>query len=143
MKTPLAVEEGGTSRRTCVAAMVCAAIALTLLAACGSDSAAASGVQTCSASTTFPASALSTVTTDSGKLRVAIHSAPYQPLIAGLECLELVVTDSSTGSTVDGLTISMTPWMPAMDHGASGTPQVTALGQGRYVFTNVSLFMAG
>ena len=108
-----------------------------------SDSAATGDGGTCSRASSFPATAMSSLTSDDGKLLVAIHSAPYQPLVAGLQCVELVVTDPSTGASVDGLTISMTPWMPAMGHGASVTPSVTALGQGRYVFTDVSLFMPG
>ena len=111
-----------------------------LIAACSSSSASTSE---CSATTTFPASALSTVTSDGGKLHVSVHGAPSQPLSAGLDCLELDVTDASTGATVDGLSITMTPWMPAMGHGASSTPVVTALGDGRYVLTEVSLVMPG
>ena len=115
-----------------------------LSAACSSSAAPSSdGSETCSSTTSFPASALSTMTSDGGKLHVAVHSAPYQPLVAGLDCLELVVTDASTGAGVDGLSITMTPWMPAMGHGADTTPLFSALGQGRYVFSNVSLFMPG
>ncbi len=121
------------------------AIALTLtllsLAACGGGSSATDA--TCSSTTTFPVSALSTVTSDSGKLTVAVHTAPYQPLVAGLACVELVVTDRATGASVDGLTVTMTPWMPAMGHGASVTPQTTAMGEGRYLLSNVSVFMPG
>ena len=114
------------------------------LAACGSSQAApSSNGGSCSATLTFPTSSLSTVTSDGGKLSVAIYSAPYQPLIAGTECLELVVTDPSSGDAVDGLSITMTPWMPAMGHGADTIPLLTALGQGRYVFTEVGLFMPG
>jgi hypothetical protein len=114
------------------------------VAACGSSEGTGSNNGgSCSATTTFPAAALSTVTTDGGKLSVAIRSAPYQPLIAGLDCLELVVTDASTGAGVDGLTITMTPWMPAMGHGSDATPQPTDLGQGRYVLKDVNLFMPG
>ena len=87
--------------------------------------------------------AIATPTSDSGKLHVAIHSAPYEPLVAGQQCVELVVTDASNGAAVDVLTVTLTPWMPAMGHGASVTPTVTPLGDGRYVFTTVSLFMPG
>ena len=59
--------------------------------------------ETCSATSSFPASALSTVTTDGGKLRLAIHTGPYQPLVAGLDCVELVVTDPATGRPSNGL----------------------------------------
>jgi len=133
-----------------LATMACAAFALAPLAACGSDAASTSTGATsagdegsCGSSSSFPTSALSTVMSDSGDLKIAIYAAPYQPLEAGLECLQLVVTEASSGATVDGLTVTMTPWMPAMGHGASVTPQVTPLGEGRYVFTDVSLFMPG
>jgi hypothetical protein len=119
------------------------ALACLAFAACGSGPTSSSDDTTCTSASAFPPSALSSVTSDSGNLSVAIHAAPYQPLVAGLDCVELVVTDRSTGVGVDGLTLAMTPWMPAMGHGASVTPQVTALGQGRYVFTDVSLFMPG
>lgn len=80
---------------------------------------------------------------DKGRLQVALRSAPYQPLAEGLQCVELTATDASSGANVDGLAITMTPWMPAMGHGASVTPILTPLGEGRYVFSNVSLFMPG
>jgi hypothetical protein len=119
------------------AALLCGA----LWACSSSDSAATqSDGGACSA---FAAAPFATVTSDAGNLRVAIHSAPYPNLIAGLQCIELVVSDPATGASVDGLSVTMTPWMTAMGHGASVTPSVTALGQGRYVFTNVSLFMPG
>ena len=115
-----------------------------LVAACGSTEAATSSDGGAySGTTAFPATPLSIVTSDGGKLQIAFRSAPYQPPTAGLDSLQLVVTDASTGDTVDGLSITMTPWMPAMGHGASVTPLLTPLGQGRYIFTNVSLFMPG
>jgi hypothetical protein len=121
-----------------------AGIALALLgaAACGNSS-TSPGASACSASTSFPASSLASIAGTSGALHVELRSAPSQPLISGLDCVELVVTDTSTGAPVDGLTVTMTPWMPAMGHGADVTPQVTPLGEGRYVFTDVALFMAG
>jgi hypothetical protein len=57
--------------------------------------------------------------------------------------VELVITDAATGAPVEGLTISMTPWMPAMGHGTCCTPVFTDNGGGRYVSTAVSLFMPG
>jgi hypothetical protein len=122
-----------------------AALAASLLAltACGSSQPASSAGGTCSAATTFPSSALATATSDGGRLQVAIRGAPYQPLVAGVDCLELDVSDASTGAPVDGLSITMTPWMPAMGHGADTTPVVSPLGQGHYVVTEVSLFMPG
>ena len=119
---------------------LCAVLgALSVVACGGSDS----GTAADGSSTTFPASPLSTVTSDGGKLRIGLYATPYQPLVAGIESIELVVTDATTGAPLDGLSVTMTPWMPAMGHGASVTPLLTAMGQGRYVFTNVSLFMPG
>jgi hypothetical protein len=127
-----------------------ALLSAAVLAGCGgsgtdstSSASSSDGVPTCSATSTFPSAALLTLTGDAGKLTVALTSAPENPPIAGLDCIQLVVTDASTGAPVDGLTATMTPWMPSMDHGASVTPLVSPLGQGRYVFTNVSLFMPG
>jgi hypothetical protein len=117
------------------------ALAGLVAAACGSSGSSASGA--CSASTAFPSAALATTKTDGGRLNVAFRSAPGQPLVAGLDCVELVVTDATSGAAVDQLAITMTPWMPAMGHGASVTPQLTPTGSGHYVFTNVSLPMPG
>jgi hypothetical protein len=118
------------------------AVVASVLSACGSSQTPPSA-SSCSATTAFPTSALATVTSDEGKLSVAFYGAPYQPLVAGTDCLELVVTDPSTGASVDGLSVTMTPWMPAMDHGADTIPVLAALGQGQYVFTGVGLFMPG
>ena len=115
---------------------VCLALAASLCA-CGSSSPSEGS------SASFPASPLSTIPSDGSKLQVAIYTAPYQPLVAGVGEVQLVVTDPSTGAPMDGLAITMTPWMTAMGHGASVTPIVSALGKGKYVFTNVSLFMPG
>ncbi len=120
-----------------------ASMAAMLVAACSSSDASNGESTGCSGTPTFPTTALSTTKSEGGKLQIAIRGAPYQPLVAGLDCLQLVVTDSSTGAPVDGLSVTMTPWMPAMGHGADTTPVVTALGQGRYVLTDVSLFMPG
>jgi hypothetical protein len=128
------------------ASLAPAALLCALSWACGSSDSSTSadgGGGACSSTSSFPSTPLATMTSDDGKLDIAVHSAPYQPLIAGLQCVELVVTDPSTGTGVDGLAVTMTPWMPAMGHGASVTPLLTPLGQGRYVFTNVSLFMPG
>jgi hypothetical protein len=124
-------------------------LVVAVAAACGSSDSSSttanglSGSAACSSTTPFPASAITTLASDQGKLAIELHSAPYQPLIVGLQCVELVVTDPFTGAGIDGLTITMTPWMPAMGHGTSVTPSLTPLGQGRYVFTDVSLFMPG
>jgi hypothetical protein len=132
----------GTRRHTLTGASAAFAVACVLLSGCGSSDSASSS-PSCTSQSEFPSDPLATVTSASGKLNVTLHSAPYQPLITGVQCVELVVTDPSTGASVDGLSVSMTPWMPAMGHGSSVTPILTPVGEGRYVFTNVSLVMAG
>jgi hypothetical protein len=116
---------------------------LAMLVACGGGGSSSTGTGTCSATSSFPAASIASVATSGSKLHVELRSAPSQPLLSGLDCVELTVTDPSTGAAVDGLDITMTPWMPAMGHGASVTPQLTALGGGKYVFTDVSLAMPG
>ena len=84
------------------------------------------------------ASALST----SGKLRVDVCTAPSPPS-RGLMTAELTVTDSASGAPQDGLTLEVLPWMPSMGHGTSLVPTVSPAGGGKYVVTNVSLYMPG
>ncbi len=60
----------------------------------------------------------------------------------GNQSMQLIVT-TTAGAAVDGLTIDVVPWMPAMGHGTSLVPQVTALGSGVYEVDDLDLFMAG
>jgi len=91
----------------------------------------------------FPAEPLTVLTSDGGKLHLELRTAPDQPPTVGLDSVELIVTEPTSGAAVDGLGIQMTPWMVNMGHGTSTVPSVQAKGGGRYVITNVSLFMAG
>ncbi|APR74731.1 Hypothetical protein A7982_00077 [Minicystis rosea] len=55
--------------------------------------------------------------------------------------MELRIT-SPDGTPVDGLDIDVVPWMPTMGHGSSIRPATEAKGGGRYVVSNVALFMS-
>jgi len=90
----------------------------------------------------FPAAPLVTATTASGALRVEVRTSP-QPLARGTNDLQLTVTDASSGAVRDDLKVSVQPWMPAMNHGASAVPTVTPQGDGKYLVTEVDLFMPG
>jgi hypothetical protein len=90
----------------------------------------------------FPNDALLTVTSQTGNLHIDLRTAPDQPPSRGVASVEYRVADVNQ-TPVDGLTISVVPWMPDMGHGASTTPTVQAMGNGRYVITNVELFMPG
>jgi YtkA-like len=118
--------------RNRLAALVFGAL---LLAACSSAPAQSDS------DVTFPLGALTSSTTDTGALKVEVRTSP-QPPAAGNLVVELTLTDPA-GAPKDGLVLSVVPWMPAMGHGTSITPEVTPKGGGVYVITNVSLFMPG
>jgi hypothetical protein len=79
--------------------------------------------------------------TDSGTMRVEVRTSPQPPSRGGIDA-ELTITDASTGAPRDGLTLQIRPWMPAMNHGAIQAT-VTPEGDGKYLVTEVSLYMAG
>ena len=81
-----------------------------------------------------------TVTTDDGLYQIAWSAVDPLPRSGGK--IDLYVTDKS-GQTSDGLTVEVVPWMPAMGHGASVYPTVSALGAGHYVAQPLELSMAG
>jgi len=91
---------------------------------------------------TFMADALETAIGSAGVLSVAVRTSP-QPPPHGTIAVELSITRVADGTPVDGLMLQVRPWMPAHDHGTSVAPTVTAEGQGKYLLTNVDLFMPG
>jgi hypothetical protein len=80
--------------------------------------------------------------TDQGRLQVELVLSP-QPIVAGVDSATYTVTDATTHAPVDGLTLAIVPWMPAMGHGTSVVPTVTPAGGGQYTITDLSLFMPG
>lgn len=113
--------------------VLCAA-ALLLGAACSGDPAGVAAP--------FPAAALVKVTTQGGAYDVEVRTSPDQPPSRGLVSIEYRIT-TPAGAPADGLDLAVVPYMPAMGHGASTKPSVTAEGNGRYVITGVELFMPG
>jgi hypothetical protein len=107
-----------------------------LLAACSSEP-AASG-----ADATFPPDPITTAPSDSGALVLAVRTAPSQPPPRGTCTVELSITNAA-GAPKDGLTLDIVPWMPAHGHGTSIRPSVVGKGGGKYLVTDVSLFMPG
>jgi hypothetical protein len=100
-----------------------------LLAACTSSP----------SSDSFPSSFMS----DQGKLKIALSTSPIQPPNAGNGSVGLVLTDPKTGKPVDGEGITLVPFMPTMGHGTDVVPKCESKGDGRYVCTNVNLYMPG
>ncbi len=97
-----------------------------------------------SAPATFPAEAFTTLTSDSGALSIEVRTAPEQPPTRGLSTVEYRITEASNPAhAAEGLDLTIVPWMPDMGHGASITPSVMAEGDGRYVISDVELYMPG
>jgi hypothetical protein len=107
----------------------------------GAASACSGGSATPAGDVTFPADVYTTATSDSGSLVVDVRTSP-QPPSRGTNAVQLTVTKAGDGTPVDGLTLDVTPFMPAMDHGTS-SPTVTPQGGGVYLVTDVYLYMPG
>jgi hypothetical protein len=90
----------------------------------------------------FTADALVTTVGSSGALSAAVRTSP-QPPTRGTIAVELTVTQAADATPVDGLAVQVRPWMPAHDHGSSIVPTVMSEGHGKYLITNVELFMPG
>jgi YtkA-like len=116
-----------------------AVIAVTALGCAGDPGAGGAGG---ASAAMFPEAPLATLSSDNGKLKIEVRTAPDQPPSRGLVTVELRVADAA-GKPVDGLDLGVLPWMPDMGHGASTTPDIQAEGGGRYVANKVALFMPG
>jgi len=116
---------------------IAAFMAAALLAGAACSSAAAP-----SSSAIFPSTPYMTALSDSGALRIEVRTSP-QPPARGTNSLELTIADASTEKPRDDLSVAVKPWMPAMNHGSSAIPAVTAEGGGKYLVTGVYLFMPG
>jgi hypothetical protein len=110
-------------------------LALACLAACSS-----SGED---GANSFAPEPYTTVTSDTGKLRVEVRTAPDQPPSRGALRAQLVVVDDVTGTPRGDVSVSVLPWMAAMGHGTSVTPTVTPRGDGTYELSDLMLFMPG
>ena len=110
-------------------------LAALFCAACGSTGGGSS------APGTFSGAPVANVVSDSGAVHMAAWTSP-NPIERGEVALQLNALDAK-GAPLDGVTMSAVPWMPAMGHGASTVPTVTAKGNGIYELTNVNLFMPG
>jgi hypothetical protein len=91
----------------------------------------------------FASDALMSVTTDSGALRIDVRTAPAQPPSRGLTSVQLVIRDAASGAPKAGLSLAVTPWMPAHAHGASLQPSVAETTPGTYLVSDVDFFMPG
>jgi hypothetical protein len=106
------------------------------LAGCGSDRAEVS-----SPPLSFSGPAAQTLTSSSGQLSIGIRWSPDVP-IKGSDAAELTFRDAA-GDLVDGLAVSMVPWMPAHGHGTSIDPIMMSSSPGVQIATPLYLFMSG
>ena len=119
-------------------ALASAALPLLVLACQG-----ASSVSGSAGGVDFASAPLVTAPSASQSLMLAAWTAPEQPPTSGVIAVRLFVGDATTDAGVDGLVLNVVPEMPAMGHGTSMQPTVSALGSGMYLATNVDLFMPG
>ncbi|HUO40698.1 MAG TPA: FixH family protein [Mycobacterium sp.] len=113
-----------------------AALGAASSAACGGDSAATS-----MPSLNFGGPSAQTVTSASGQLTIDLRWSPDVPL-RGSDAAQLTFLDSA-GNPVDGLDLSIGPWMPAHGHGTAVQPVITTTAPGVQVATPLYLFMSG
>lgn len=118
-----------------MAFLLSAALAGATSLGCGEDPSGGTGAS-------FPEAPLTTFASESGALDVEVRTAPDQPPARGVVSVEYRITGKD-GKPVDGLGVTVVPWMPQMAHGASVKPSVAAMGGGRYVISEVELFMPG
>jgi YtkA-like len=85
---------------------------------------------------------LTTSASTSGALNVAVCLS-QEPAYAGLLKAQLTITTSQGDTPMDGLTLQVVPWMPEMHHGADVAPTVMAEGGGKYLVSNLYLYMPG
>jgi hypothetical protein len=81
------------------------------------------------------------VASASGALTLAVYSKPDPP-IRGNVAVRYRITDPG-GRPVDGLVLSVVPWMVSMGHGTSIVPSVAPAGGGVYDIRDAYLFMPG
>jgi hypothetical protein len=90
----------------------------------------------------FGAEPLVVLPSTAGTKEVAVWTSP-QPPVKGVIAVQLQVTDSATGSPLDGLAIQAVPWMPSHGHGTSAKTLVQPEEAGVYQVDNVYLYMDG
>ena len=124
------------NRRPATEIVVLAALGAFSIAACGSN---ATDMST--PSLNFNGAAAQTVASSSGQLTIDIRWSPDVPL-RGSDAAQLTFLDAS-GNPVDGLDLSIVPWMPAHGHGTAVQPEIMPTAPGVQVATPLYLFMSG
>jgi hypothetical protein len=108
---------------------------LLLLAQAGCGAAASEGAHE------FTGAPYATAETAQHLYEMAVRFNPEATPMRGVNAIELTVVDAS--GVARPLSVSLLPWMPAMNHGSSVQPSVVSAGEGRYLVEGVSMFMPG
>ena len=67
---------------------------------------------------------------------------PDERLVTGINEIDLIVHDIKHRD-IEGATVTVTPWMPEMGHGAFSSTEVTEKGGGLYSVANIVMIMGG
>jgi len=110
---------------------------LCFLLACADGSPAPSNLRFDTTSSPF-----TSVTSRQNRAQLTIHTPSNQPLSRGVNSLAIAIVDEQ-GTPIEGVQLTVTPWMLNHGHGASVKPTVEPQADGIYVLTNVSFFMPG
>ena len=110
---------------------------------CGCAGSSPAGDEGARADSVVDAGPVAVVMSDSEQLQIEVHTGPDQPPTRGVSVVELDISDAQSGDPVDGLALTVVPWMPAMGHGTSVKPQVEAMGDGVYLVSRVNMYMGG
>jgi len=87
--------------------------------------------------------AATSVLSDSGALHLTLRASPEDVPVRGNNQLALDVRRADSEEPVEGLSLSMVPFMPAMGHGSSVVPRCSEQGGGHYRCDDVVLAMPG
>jgi len=109
-----------------------ATAALALLACSGSAEPGEQG---------FPEQPLLITSSASGQLELEVRTSPEQPPVRGSLRVELTLRDEQ--GPVSDVDVGAVPWMPSMGHGAPVEPRSSAEGGGKYLLSDVELYMPG
>jgi hypothetical protein len=78
---------------------------------------------------------------EGASMQFAIADADPAMPIRGDNAWTIAITDAS-GAPMDGMAVSVRPWMPDHGHGTPVQAQITALEDGQYEIAPLNLFMA-
>jgi YtkA-like len=82
------------------------------------------------------------VISDAGYFKITLLNSQPGPPVKGQNTWTIEVDEVATGTPLDGLDISVAPWMTAHMHGTAAVV-VTPIGSGQYALKPLFLYMSG